>query len=198
MTKLFLNLAMAVIITAASFSTAIAGPGFSIERDTDVNALILDFENWKTTNVELKIRSIDGSFVWSDDINAGNKSAIKYNLKELDNGNYIMQVADELTMTIQPIKVTDRGIELDQNAQRIVYQPIINLVGDKLTVNQLLLGNSTKLKLVDANYNTIFKESFKGEAEISKVFDIDKLERGNYAVVIHTQGQVFERKFSVR
>ena len=81
----------------------------------------------------------------------------KYDLANLPNGNYFMEIESKTKIKIIPFKVSSNSVELDNSDEIIHFKPTIRKMDDIVYVSMLAL-NKEKLEILlyDQDHNLLF------------------------------------------
>ena len=81
----------------------------------------------------------------------------KYDLANLPNGNYFMEIESKTKIKIIPFKVSSNSVELDNSDEIIHFKPTIRKMDDIVYISMLAL-NKEKLEILlyDQDHNLLF------------------------------------------
>lgn len=128
----------------------------------------------------------------------GNYSKV-YNLSNLPNGTYFMSIRTSTKETVQPVKLTTRGVEVDKSKRKDFFSPVIRSTEDHVDVS-LYNGKiaDVNVSILDAGQNVVFEESLENVILVQKRYSTKKLMWGSYTMVIETANDVYRSEFQVR
>lgn len=179
MKQLFvLVLAFATHLTFASSNPFLSA---SVDRSIAIN-----LAQWNGKELTLKIKNLKGNLVHSELIHNTRANAV-YNLSKLESGDYVMIIEDATVISSQIIHL-GTGINTDPYASQI-FKPSVQVKGNFVYVNTLLLGKSAKVAIYDNDGSELHLEQSNEAVTYGKIFDISKLGSGN--LVITTSGESF-------
>jgi hypothetical protein len=160
------------------------GTTVRIAAQTETKIVMVQLAN---VNEEVKINLADerGTVLVNEVIKTTTAFTKKYNLKNLEAGNYRLTITKKMSKTVQPFQLTESGVVMKEDEQKEVFLPNVVLKGDKIDVN-VLLGNYSNIhvKIFANDGRTVFEESNYVVLTLHKRYDLVKLEKGTYLVEI--------------
>jgi hypothetical protein len=191
-TRLSFILALAVSMFTTTLKADSVENIFSIEG---ANIRITAIENSRTvmvtlnntTNGEVTVALEDafGANFATDKIKPATRFAKKYNLAQLEAGNYRLVVTKNFVKTIQPFALTNRDIVLNELERREKFLPSIKQSGKTLDVNVLLGNYSNIVVKIYGNEGLVsFEDKNYVVLTLHKRYDLAKLPAGTYIVEV--------------
>ena len=143
-------------------------------------SITINFNNWQAGLLNVTIHSTESNeVVFKDKVSTNNSEGIKYNLKNLEYGKYIVTLENDLKIVKETIILFDGKIV--EKDSYVTYKPVIIENESDIKVNFLSPNKDVKVTISDKN-RVIFKETFENENTFNKVFNTEKLEYGNYSI----------------
>lgn len=191
-TRLSFILALAVSMFTTTLKADSVENIFSIEG---ANIRITAIENSKTVMVTLNntsngdvtvsLEDAFGANFATDKIKPTARFAKKYNLAQLEAGNYRLVVTKNFVKTIQPFELTNRDIVLNELERKEKFLPSIKQSGKMLDVNVLLGNYSNIMVKIYGNEGLVsFEDKNYVVLTLHKRYDLAKLPAGNYIVEV--------------
>lgn len=170
-----------------SFSTIPTEPKFSMT----INGLKED--------ASIALRDTEGIILLEEQTEGkGNYSKV-YNLSNLPEGTYYMSIKTSLKKTVQPIKLTAYGVEIDTGRRKEFYAPIIRAQEGQVDVS---LYNGTaadvQITIFGNGQEVIYEEKLENVVLVEKRYSTERLPRGQYNFVINTPENIYNETFRVR
>ncbi|MBK9733837.1 MAG: hypothetical protein IPO92_02235 [Saprospiraceae bacterium] len=150
--------------------------------------LLIQTGQWNSEKVNVQIKDESGTLVLDETVKNA-KSARRYNLKNLPNGMYTLEMSNELKITVQNFKI-DGSEVLVSNEVKTSFKPVINWNNKNLDVNLLTLGKQASLNIYDDSNNIIFSEILDDNV-VNKRYNISKLSSGDYTVNMIVDGRSY-------
>jgi len=187
MNKQIISTLVAVLFSVATAFAGTAEPtiipnGKSFTIDTKV---------WKSTMVDVLITDEEGTILYTDIQSV--KTARKYTMDNLPDGNYNVIVSNDLKTIVNKISIDGSEMTVDYGAS-VVYKPTIKISETSIDVNYLANGD-TKLMIYEGN-DLVFESAFNNARAINKRFNITALPAGNYSVTLETAQAAYTQNFS--
>jgi hypothetical protein len=186
--RLSFILAIAISMLSTTLKAENVDRFFNIEG---TSIRITAIENSKTVMVTLHntskgdVEDAQGVNFATDKVKSTAKFAKKYNLTQLETGNYRLVVTKNFVKTIQPFELTSRNIVLNELERREKFLPSIKHYGNTLDVN-VLLGNYSNIivKIYGNDGLVSFEDKNYVVLTLHKRFDLSKLPAGTYIVEV--------------
>lgn len=199
-----LSFVVALLFTNISFATAINPTNEELPTNTKVEikgseiekALVIEFSNIKEEDVTISIMNEEGATVHTDkakSIKAFNK---KFNLANLEKGEYTLKVILEHCKITQVFEVTKKGIIVKENNRKEVYSPIIIEENGKFDITIPTIKNKCNILVLDSNGSTVFEEVQKGLTQLNKRYNMSNLAKGEYLLQISIDGETYYHNFN--
>lgn len=194
MNKVISNLIIAILVIA-SFSqikAVVEAPtSIYISKSSEANKIVLNLENMFADNVKCTFTNEEGIIIFRDQISTENRVSKKYDLGQLPMGKYTIEVNDLMKVERLELVISKEGIEFSNEIAEITYKPTVWLNEDKtVDFNLLALGQVASISISSLE-GEIFTESFKKQSSISKRFNLNGLESGEYTVRVSINGKTF-------
>ena len=172
-----------VFALATSMAIASSNPFLSVSINRSIS---IDLAQWNGKELTLKIKNFKGDLVQSEEISNSRTSKV-YSLSKLEAGDYVVTIEDATVISSQVIHLGS-DVLTDPFASH-VFKPSVQIKGNFVFVNTLLLGKSAKVGIYDNDGNELHLEQSSKAVTYGKIFDISKLGSGN--IVITTAGERF-------
>ncbi|MBC7885347.1 MAG: hypothetical protein H7X99_07720 [Saprospiraceae bacterium] len=176
-----------LLLSASSIVSFASNPDILTEK---AKMLTLITSAWKSEKVNVQIKDFTGSVILDETVKNGNKVR-RYNLKNLPNGNYTLEMSNELKITVQEFEILGSQVILS-NTLETEYKPVINLFENHIDLNLMTLGKEASLKILDETNNVLLTEKLAGPV-VSKRYDFSKLSSGDYAVIVEINGRSYTK-----
>lgn len=186
-----------IVIIALMF-VAVRGlakePKLSLTPNTEKS---LDFEMDITSEQTIvSIVDIDGVVIYTEKIEAGSIYTKKFDLKNLPEGSYFLEVEEAMTETVFAFVLDNSKIKISKLKENL--KPIFRKKGERVFLNLLNLEKEVvKIKIIDSGDRVVFEETISDEMLIEKVFNFDSAFKDNYTVVIKNEKDTYYENVTV-
>jgi hypothetical protein len=144
-------------------------------------------------NEEVKISLQDerGTVLVNETVKTASSFQKRYNLSNLEVGNYRLIITKNLVKTIQPFELTNKEVVMSEGERREKFLPSVIQRNDKMDVN-VLLGNysNVHVKIYANDGTTVFAESNYVVMTLHKRYDLSKLPSGSYIVEVEAGDEI--------
>ena len=144
-------------------------------------SVTISFENWIGNDLQVKIVSEDNEIIFSDRLNTQKSDGVKYNLRNLSSGKYVISLENDTKRVVETLILFDGKIV--EKDEKVYYKPVINKVGDRIKINFLSTTGNAVVKIYNEN-GTVFHEEFTNAIPLKKFFNISELKSGTYTVSV--------------
>ena len=195
-TRLSFILALVALMFTAMFTTTLKadsienifvleGANIRITAIENSKTVMVTLNNTSTGEMTVALEDAFGTHFATDKIKPAARFAKKYNLSQLEAGNYRLVVTKNLVKTVQPFQLTDRDIVLNEVERREKFLPMIAQNGKMLDVN-VLLGNYSNIvvKIYGNDGLMSFEDKNYVVLTLHKRYDLAKLPTGSYVVEV--------------
>jgi hypothetical protein len=191
-----------VVLTTAFTFLSIAAFGVDLPEFTIKNegakSFVLQLDRVLTQRVQIRILDAENSLLLSEAIKEKGPFAKKYNLSNLPNGRYTVEIEDAYSISYQPIEVFEKHLVIDDKLLKAIYKPVITATGKQVDLTFLQVEDAvTEIEITDDAGFGIFKDSIKDNGSITRRYNVAQLLPGEYTFRLSVNDKVYYRKFSV-
>ncbi len=144
-------------------------------------SVVISFDAWNSETLSVKIISSDYEVIFNDVLEIKAMDGIKYNLKNLSSGKYIIKLENETKLVEETVILFDGKI-VEKDA-KVYYKPTISLKGDYINTNFLSYNGEVEIKIFNST-DVLFEDNIKGAKPFKKVYNVKSLPKGLYTVTI--------------
>jgi len=144
-------------------------------------SVVISFDSWKSETLSVKIMSSESEVILDDIINIKNTEGIKYNLKNLNSGKYIIKLENDVKMVEETVILFDGKI-VEKDAVTY-FKPTVS-INDNFIKTSFLSYNGDVVVKIFNNEGLIFSDFAKNTKPYNKVYSILALEQGVYTVKV--------------
>jgi hypothetical protein len=161
------------------------GANIRITAIENSKSVMVTLNNTSTGEMTVALEDALGTRFATDKIKPAARFAKKYNLSQLEAGNYKLVVTKNFVKTIQPFELTYRAVVLNELERKEKFLPSINQSGKNIDVN-VLLGNYSNIivKIYGNDGLTSFEDKNYVVLTLHKRYDLSKLPAGSYVVEV--------------
>ena len=148
-------------------------------------SIIVDLANIQSEGVKIVLEDETGRVFVNETVNAQKQFTQKYNLKNLEAGDYRLVITKNGVKTIQPFKLTDKSVVMFEGERKDKFLPTVHFNSAKLDVN-VLLGNYSNIQvnIYDNEGRKVFEDINYVVLTLHKRYDVEKLAPGFYVVEV--------------
>ncbi len=186
--KLFTTgLAVAIVAIA----TAVERPKMIVTPISPDRALV-SIQNENAALFELSIYAKNGDLVYyKQSTEVANNYQKVFDFKNLEAGNYTMNLRVNDTRLSKDFEVTSKGINVDEDS-KLRFDPYFTYTDNVLKVSYLNFDNENlKLSFYDQN-GLIYQSTLGKDFDIQSGYNLAALEPGNYNVVLSSRNNEFK------
>ena len=194
------SLVFSAIFLIAGNLTASIPNTLKIEIEANQKSIFVSFNNTGEGDILIQIKDDNDAILHTEEVSNQPVFAKKFNLKNLPAGVYYLEVSDELTEVVQPLKISVSNIEMDPTARTKMYKPVFRFQNNRLDVDFLAINNNKiTISVFGAQNQLVFSEQFENAGKpFGKRFDMDKLEKGKYSIKIAAGNQTYYKTVEVK
>ena len=182
-----LSTVLAVAIVAVA--TAVEKPKMSV-TPLSADRAVITIQNENASLFELSIHAEDGELVYYKQTTKPLSSYQKiYDFKNLENGNYTMDLRINDTRLLKDFEVASKGISVGESKLRI--DPYFAFADDVLKLSYLNFDQeSLSLNIYDED-GLVYKTSLGKDFNVASGYDLSALKEGKYEVILSSLNNDF-------
>lgn len=196
----FLLIATFFISTATSAMATDFMPLIKVSAIPAEKKFALTITNLKE-NAEISLRDGEtGALLVAEEAYAEEAFAKVFNLNNLKTGKYYVSVKTSMQEVVQPITLTEYGVDADPNKVRKFYAPIFKVLDNKFVDVSYFAGKIDDVIVTIFNNNgaSVYKERLDNVLLVEKRYDLNTLPWGRYTIQVETEDNVYSKEFDIR
>lgn len=171
----------------ASFSIASANPVIWIGGE---KILEVTTSEWKSELINIQIKEESGAIVLEENI-YNHKESRKYNLKNLPDGEYTVEVANKYKISTLSFSISGNDLVISTDSIT-AYKPIFIINHESIDLNLMTLGNKVVITIVNERNEVVFSEKLTTPS-VNKRYDLRNLSKGQYSIVVFSNGRSYQQ-----
>lgn len=192
-----------VLITMLSAILSYANNPVAIEKTVEIENTTLLINHVKQGQ-QLVIKDYYGIVLYKELIETSGVYSKGFDLTALPNGDYYFELDKDMEVQIIPFKVYLNKVEFLKDKESKFFKPVIRFKDNKVILSRLSFENKPlEVKIYYDNnsgygdYEMIHSEKFKETKIIERIYALDKTKKGNYRVVVKTEGRAFTESITI-
>ncbi|MDO6759832.1 hypothetical protein Q4566_06425 [Tamlana sp. 2_MG-2023] len=147
----------------------------------------------------LSLKDNQGAILYSETIKVTGNYSREFDLTFLPNGKYMFELDKDLEIREIPFSISSGNAFFNKENEKVVYKPFIRVVGDHLYISKLAIdGEPLEIDIYFTNKENRYKELIlseivSDETKIERAYKLDRLNLGNYEVVLHSADRAYEK-----
>ena len=163
----------------------VEGTNINITAIENSKTVVVTLNNTATGEMTVVLQDASGNTFTTDKVKSNAHFAKKYNLSQLEMGNYRLVVTKNAIKTIQPFELTNKNVVLNELDRKEKFLPTVTLKNGKLDVNVLLSNYANiNVKVLNNEGTPIFSDKNYVVFTLNKRYDMSKLPSGTYIVEV--------------
>ncbi len=179
-----------LVVLVAAVNTGLFAADLPVRIMASSKSIIIEKDQWKAPSIEITISEANGNVLVHENI----KKSTRYNLKHVPDGNYILEIEDNQKVKIQQLAI-QQGSLLSEGVSTI-YKPVIRTQDGKLDLNLMAQGQDAVITIRNSDNRVTFTEHIKNEVSVTRRFNLEELEPGEYYIDVAISGKTFTRLIS--
>ncbi len=121
-----------------------------------------------------------------------------YDFSGLENGNYEIDLSKDSEVLKRLFSIESNALVFKKDEKEVYHKPFIQHIDNRVKVSKLNTVKTPAEVVLLFNDEVIFTEKLDQESEyLSRLYKLDKSQKGNYTVIVHSEGKSYEKKFSL-
>lgn len=163
---------------------------------TSAKLAVLEFQNVREGQ-ELLVKDENGLIMYSETIQESGDLSKVFDLKKLKDGFYSIELDKDFEIVIQPFEIKNNTIQFDNNFERKIFKPLVNVDYNTLKVSKLSLDNSPVQIEIYFGDELIHSESIQNEKIINRIYKLSKKTKGEYHTVVKSNDRRYVEYFKI-
>ncbi len=170
-------------------------------NNNDSNTLVsadkvrVTFDNAKKGN-QLTIKDANGAILHSEEIIKEGTLVKTFNLSDLENGIYTLELEKDFQFVIKSIEVINKNVTFT-GADRFIFKPIVRNENNKLMITKIAFDAEPLKIYIYYKNEIIYSETLEGDKILNRVYSLDKGLKGDYRVVSFNNGKSYVNNFKL-
>ena len=192
------NLIKKSIVLVVLFTTLLGNANeiSSLRNLNDEKTTMLTLQNVKQGN-QLFIKDVFGLVLYKEAIQNSGEFVKGFDLTSLPDGDYYFELDRDLEIKTIPFKISLNKVEFNKEKETTIYKPYIKIKDNYIYVSKLSLNKQPLEVNIYYDYNDyssyelIHSDSIENTMNIQRVYKLSGNEKGNYKLVLKTEGRSF-------
>jgi hypothetical protein len=175
----------------------------TFEKKVETENSTLSIHNVKQGQ-QLVIKDYNGIVLYKELIEKSGAYTKGFDLTTLPNGEYYFELDKDIEVQVIPFKVYLNKVEFLKDKETKFFKPVIRFKENKVLLSRLSFDNKPlEVKIYYdydngfSDYELIHSEKFKDTKIVERVYALDKTKKGNYRVVVKTEGREFTESITI-
>ena len=166
--------------------------GTSVKLSSAEKAIVVNLGNVQKENVSIVIANAQGEVLVNETIKDRINFVKRYNMSQLENGEYTMTITKKTVRTVQPFEITQKTLVMTEFEKKEKFLPVISFDKNKLDVN-VLLGNYSNITvtILDNEGRKVSEDKNYVVLDLHKRYDMSKLPNGAYVIEVMAGDETF-------
>jgi hypothetical protein len=173
-----------VLIAAISLNGMTLAAGSPTIVKTSDKSFALYYDDWNETDLTVKIKDLSGFTLMTDKIKDEKITGKRYNLMNLPQGQYVVEISNDQKMMLQMLTLTEDAVEIIEDMAEVYYSPNINVKNGKLDLNLFSLNKDVSVNIFNVDGEVIFTTDFGSQLSITERFDLSSFDKGKYGITV--------------
>lgn len=190
-----------VMMLSAMLSNATRPATF--ENKVEIKKSTLSIHNVKQGQ-QLVIKDYNGIVFYKELIEKSGAYSKGFDLTALPNGEYYFELDRDIEIQVIPFKVYMNKVEFLKEKETKFFKPVIRFKENKVLLSRLSFDSKPlEVKIYYdydngySGYELLHSEKFKDTKIVERVYALDKTKKGNYKVVVKTEGREFTESITI-
>ncbi|MDP5105838.1 MAG: hypothetical protein NWQ31_06680 [Polaribacter sp.] len=120
-----------------------------------------------------------------------------FDLSSLNDGLYTIELNKEFLVVIKYLEVKDNKVIFIDNSEQVIFKPLIKNEDDLVLISKLDFNENPLKVTLFFEGDMILSETIKSELIINRVYKLNKELKGNYTVVVNSNGKSYSSFFKI-
>lgn len=193
------RLAKTSLVIVVMFTTmlSVANEFTTLTKEKTSKITNVTFENVKKGAL-LLIKDKNSLVLYKELIERSGKYTRGFDLTALPDGSYYFELDKQVEINITPFVVKSNVVTFNKSEQHTINKPFVTIKRDRIMVSKLALENQPlEIKIYDENSYLIFSDKLENGQILERIYDVSKVTKGNYKIVLKSDGREFVKYFYI-
>ncbi|PNW30205.1 hypothetical protein [Formosa algae] len=200
--KNLITLSICLLVMTTSIASTYTNISFSKKDDGTKMEITLTLNDVKAGQ-KLSIKDENGVTLYNQTIQKTGIYNSRFDLSALPNGDYYFEHNKDYYTKLIPFTVAQGEVNFDKANEKVIYKPVVRIKNDFIYVSKLDLEQNDVS--IDIYYSAKDKSEFKlvqsdeisNTMKIERAYRISEQHKGNYKVVIKSNGHTYNENFKI-
>jgi len=178
---------MGIMVLFASFNA------MAFEDSLKVNGKSFDLvltDVSKTAHITITDK--ENNVLFEETVRKGENFSKTFNLELLPEGDYEVEIEDDLKVKKLSLQVTGQGLIADESSSEDFYKPVISRRGDMVYLTQYSPDRSPlHISVYNSKNELVYEGTLGGKTYVGKIFDFSNTMKGEYSFYLESRGKDF-------
>jgi hypothetical protein len=175
-------LSTAVLVAIVAIATAVEKPKMDVVP-LNADRAVISVENTNAAIFELSIYAENGDLVYFKETSKPESNYKKvFDFKNLENGNYTMNVKVNDTRVVKNFTVSTKGINVGESELR--FDPYFSYTNDELKLTYLNFDKENLSLNIYGEDGLVYEKAIGSDFNVISGYDLSALNSGKYEVVL--------------
>lgn len=146
---------------------------------------------------QLKIKDEYGIILYSENVTKKGNLIKTFDFSKLNNGNYTLELNKDFQIEIKSVTISNGKVFLNQVSNKVINKPVIRSEKNRLMISKITFDEKPMHVALYYNNEIIFSESVEGSSVINRVYKLDEELKGDYRVVVYSNGRNYINDFKI-
>ena len=163
-------------------------------KDGKENRLTLTLAHVRR-GMELRIIDNQGILLHKETIETTGLYSRSFDLSNLPNGTYSFQMDMDTKYRIMPFEIQNGILDIEEKDEYFIYKPTIYQRENRLYISKFsTVPVRMNIIIYNSRNETIYTEAIYKDQSIGRIYDLSKLEKGAYTIIMNTQNKTYTER----
>ena len=165
--------------------------------EKDAKTLTISLSNVKESDF-LKIKDIQGNSIFAKNLKAATSYSKALSMRSFTNGVYFVELETAMVIKVTPVIKNNTGIDLIEDAARIILKPRYAQEGKIITTSIVNLEERpVDIAIYDVNGRIINSEYEVVDSVIKRSYDFSNLKENKFTIAVKQNGREYNQEIDL-
>jgi hypothetical protein len=157
----------------------------------------IEFFNVKKGH-SLTIKGKQGGIIYNEEIKNTGDFSKTFDLTALKKGDYTVELNKDFEIIIKSFSVDAGNVTFLIEKQETIFKPVFRTKEDLVIISRLNFNKEPLNIVIFYDDEKIYSEIVKGKKIVKRVYKLSAKEKGDYEIVMSSNGRVFIENFKIQ
>lgn len=164
----------------------------------DVKKFFLIIKNTDSSQVNVVLKDINSLRLYNESYIGNDRYLKGFDMRSLPDGEYTLEIENNDRIELFSLFIVNDKLSINRDSRLVIHKPSFNQTGNTVDIAlQKEHEAPLKLSILDETNDIIFEETLADNGNLTKRYDMSKLNPGSYTMRVDIAGKYFSQSVRI-